>query len=363
MNASSPTALQLPQRHSLVSETARSLRENIEAGHWLEHLPGEREMCELLQVSRRTLRAALDELQRIGMLEVQGRQRRRITNQVPMEEVMPTKRVIGILTPGSFLSMPPPIAFMMDTLRAKLTAAGYEVRLHAAPGCYTATPARGLKQFIATHPASAWLVLSAEEAMQRWLVSQKLPCLILGSAVPGITTLPSVDADFHATSRHAGTLLWRKGHRRIALVLPDSHLGGDLASEAGLREALEQVGGAKMSMLHHDGSAAGVCRVIDDSLKSTNPPTAYIVGRSAHVLTVLMHLMRRGKRIPQDVAVLARDSDPILECTSPKVSRYASEPKQFAARLITALRQLADHGSLSTPTVRLMPTYVAGETI
>lgn len=362
MSSTSPSALQLPQRHSLVAETVRSLRENIEAGHWLEHLPGEREMCELLQVSRRTLRGALDELQRLGMLEVQGRQRRRITNQSPATEVQPTKRVIGILTPGSFLSMPPPIAFMMDTLRAKLTAAGYEVHLHASPGCYTATPARGLKQFIAAHPASAWLVLSAEEAMQRWLVSQRLPCLILGSAVPGLS-LPSVDADFHATCRHAGTVLWRKGHRRIALVLPDSHLGGDLASEAGLREALEQVGGATLRMLHHNGSTESVCRVIDDSLKSPNPPTAYIVGRSAHVLTVLMHLMRRGKRIPQDVAVLARDSDPILECTSPKVSRYASEPKQFAARLITALRQLADHGSLSTPTVRLMPTYVAGETI
>jgi len=270
--------------------------------------------------------------------------------------------VIGILTPSSFLSMPPPIAYVMDTLRAKLSAAGYEVRFHSAPGCYTSAPARGLRQFIAAHPASAWLVLSAEEAMQRWLKAQNLPCLILGSSIPGVS-LPSVDADFHATCRHAGALLWRKGHRRIALVLPNSHLGGDIASEAGLREALGQMPGATFKMLHHDATTSGVCRVIDDSLKSANPPTAYIVGRSAHVLTVMMHLMRRGKRIPQDVAVLARDSDPILDATSPNVSRYSSEPKQLAARLITALRQLADHGTLSTPTVRLIPVYRAGDTV
>lgn len=362
MSSSSSPSLQLPQRQSLVSETVRSLRENIEAGHWQEHLPGEREMCELLQVSRRTLRGALDELQRQGMLEVQGRQRRRITQKTAVVENEAPRRVIAILTPGSFLSMPPPIAYVMDTLRAKLSAAGYEVRFHSAPGCYTSSPARGLRQFIAAHPASAWLVLSAEEAMQRWLKSQNLPCLILGSSIPGVS-LPSVDADFHATCRHAGALLWRKGHRRIALVLPNSHLGGDIASEAGLREALGQMSGASLKMINHDGTTSGVCRVIDDSLKSPNPPTAYIVGRSAYVLTVMMHLMRRGKRIPQDVAVLARDSDPILDATSPSVSRYATEPKQLAARLITALRQIADQNSLSTPTVRLMPVYIAGETL
>ncbi len=361
MNASSGS-LQLPKRHSLVAETVVSLRENIEAGHWQDELPGERELCEMLQVSRRTLRAALDELQRQGVLEVQGRQRRRIRDTKPVSRKAESQRIIGILTPGSFLSMPAPIAFMMDTVRAKLTAAGYEVRLHAAPGCYTASPARGLRQFITSHPASAWLILSAEEAMQRWLEAEKVPCLILGSSVPGIH-LPSVDADFHATCRHAGALLWRKGHRRIALVLPNSHLGGDIASETGLREALGQMGGASLKILHHDGTTSGICRVVDDSLKAPHPPTAYIVGRSAHILTVMMHLMRRGKRIPQDVAVLARDSDPTLECTSPKVSRYSSDPKQFAARLITALRQLAEHGATSTPTVRLMPNYVEGETV
>jgi hypothetical protein len=134
------------------------------------------------------------------MLEVQGRQRRRITNQLPAVEASPPRRVIGILTPGSFLSMPPPIAYVMDTLRSKLSAAGYAVRFHAAPGCYTSAPARGLRQFIAAHPASAWLVLSAEEAMQRWLKSQNLPCLILGSSMSAYPQWIQI------SMRHADTL-------------------------------------------------------------------------------------------------------------------------------------------------------------
>jgi DNA-binding GntR family transcriptional regulator len=48
------------------------------AGHWQGHLPGERELCAKLQVSRHTVRAALDELERDGLLEVSDRQRRKI---------------------------------------------------------------------------------------------------------------------------------------------------------------------------------------------------------------------------------------------------------------------------------------------
>jgi DNA-binding LacI/PurR family transcriptional regulator len=87
------------------------------------------------------------------------------------------------------------------------------------------------------------------------------------------------------------------------------------------------------------------------------------VARAAHVLTVMMHLMRRGKRIPQDIAVLSRDNDPILEATSPSVARYGIQPKQLANRIASALRQLADTGTLESHNIRLMPEYQTGDSI
>ena len=59
--------------------------------------------------------------------------------------------------------------------------------------------------------------------MQRWFDDQKVPCMIFGSAAPGIH-LPSVDTDFFALCQHAGNLLLRRGHRRIAFVLPQGNL-------------------------------------------------------------------------------------------------------------------------------------------
>jgi DNA-binding LacI/PurR family transcriptional regulator len=98
-------------------------------------------------------------------------------------------------------------------------------------------------------------------------------------------------------------------------------------------------------------------------MRGSDAPTAYFVARPPFVITTLMHLMRRGKRIPQDVAVLSRDNDPTLDSTSPSVCRYGIESKQFASRIVQAVRQLAENGTSSVSGMRLMPTYMPGETV
>jgi len=100
MKKQEPSMPSLPKRLSLVAQTVDSLREGIQSGHWREFLPGERELCEALQVSRRTLRLALDELQRQGWLEVSSRQRRRIKARQVATSKTEGKRAIAVLAPG-----------------------------------------------------------------------------------------------------------------------------------------------------------------------------------------------------------------------------------------------------------------------
>jgi len=58
----------IPRRQSLVSQTAAILRDEIKRGAWKQWLPGERVLCETLQVSRNTLRAALAQLKRDSVI-------------------------------------------------------------------------------------------------------------------------------------------------------------------------------------------------------------------------------------------------------------------------------------------------------
>ena len=87
------------------------------------------------------------------------------------------------------------------------------------------------------------------------------------------------------------------------------------------------------------------------------------MARARHVLTVMMHLMRRGRRIPQDVAVISRDDDAFFQHATPSVSRYAINQPQFARRLAMAARQLAETSTLPARAIRLMPQFIPGETI
>ena len=362
MNENISTAPSLPQRLSLVSQTAQSLRDGIRTGHWQEHLPGERELCAHLQVSRPTLRAALEELQRQGWIDVTRRQRRRIRAS-QAAQCQSAKREIAMLSANSFLAMPPPMMFVIDELRDKLAEAGYTLKLHVNRACFSAAPVRTLELLVRHNQAAVWLVFGSKEPMQRWFIRQQLPCLIAGSCAPDIA-LPSVDVDYRATCHHAGGLLLRKGHRSIALVLPKDAYGGDLVSEEGLREALASAQAPiQLRVLRHDDVTPNLCKMLDQILLSPNPPTAFLVARSPCVLTVMMHLMRRGKRIPQDVAVISRDNDPFLQATAPIVARYMINPGQIARRLSMAARQLAETGTMPAHAIRLIPKFVPGETV
>ena len=102
---------------------------------------------------------------------------------------------------------------------------------------------------------------------------------------------------------------------------------------------------------------------MDAVLRSRQAPTGYLVIRAGHALTVAMHLMRRKIRLPQDMAVLSRDDEPYLAHTSPALSRYAINADQFARRVCDAVRAIAGVRSPRAHAVRLMPRWIAGETV
>jgi len=362
MNLPPPNGPKPPQRTSLVALTAQSIRDSMESGHWQGHLPGERELCARLQVSRHTLRAALDALQRDGWLEVTERQRRRIKATVIPQQPTAQSRVIAILSSRPLLAMSQSSVVMVDELRDQLSRVGFNLEIHVSTACFSTKPAKALELLVTRSPAAVWLLFGSLEPMQSWFIQRQLPCLVVGSCAPGVR-LPSIDADYRAACRHAGIMMRRKGHLHIALIRPVSDFGGDVESEHGLVEGLHGDGAPPPQVLRHDGTPEHLCAVLDKALRSSRPPTACIVARAAHVLTVMMFLMQRGKRIPQDMAVISRDDEAFLQHTIPTVTRYAADPTQFARSVSRAARKLAETGTLLPKALRLMPQLVRGKTL
>jgi len=308
------------------------------------------------------LRSALKGLEAEGLIEASPGKRRVIKSTSGSAKSKVEKLQIAAISPSPLVAMAPSAAVLVDELRTNLERAGIRLELYVNRAGFSQNPTKALDAMVKRTPATAWMVFGSREPMQRWFLRRKIPCLVVGSCASGIE-LPSVDVDYRATCRHAGGMLRARGHRSIALVLPQSATGGEADSEIGFREALEKDESIRLRVLMHDSTADNLCGSLDRVMAGDAPPTAYIVARSVHVLTVMTHLMRRGKSVPGDVAVVSRDDETFLDHLTPKVARYAFSTTQFIRRASMLARQLAETGHLPPRALRLMPEFCPGETV
>jgi DNA-binding LacI/PurR family transcriptional regulator len=210
------------------------------------------------------------------------------------------------------------------------------------------------------HPAG-WVLLQSTEAMQRWFVTRGLPCVVVGSRYDGIA-LPSVDRDYGTVCRHAVNQIVARGHKQLVLLSPHPPSAGDVRTAAGFREAVGKVTGLEGIVQEHDGSVASICAQVDKLMSRAQPPTAFLVCRARHVLTVIGHLLSTGVQVPSDVAVISRDDDSFLQDVVPTVARYSHNQGVFASMVSRVVMEML-RGELRTEAHTIMPRYIPGRTL
>jgi LacI family transcriptional regulator len=353
----------MPKRVSLVAQTATILRENLQAGVWADVLPGEQDLCERYKVSRVTLRAALLQLQREGWFAGGQGQRRRILHPQPhLPPTGPSDSVV-LLSPSPLADLPAPVLFWVDALRDHLTAAGYRLQFQTSPVAASPQPDHMLESLVRRFHPACWVLYLSTAPMQHWFARRGLPCVLAGSRHLHVE-LSSVDIDYAATCRHAAGLFAAQGRRTMALLMPHSGQAGNLESERGFVEAGDRLRsqGVITSVVHHNGTVAGICRILDSLLGGGRRPTGLLVAKPAHVLTAVSHLLRSGVRLPQDLSLISRDDDPLLEHLVPAVTRYHADPVLFARRVSRVVVDLVRNGARRRHDFRLMPALLRGET-
>jgi DNA-binding LacI/PurR family transcriptional regulator len=354
----------IPQRISLVAQTAAILREEIQAGAYANCLPSEQVLGGSLQVSRVTLRLALAQLEREGLLRAGQGRRRTILAPRRNPAPPPANPVVVLLTPVPLEAMQRFALYWIDDLREHLGEAGYRLELQESRLCYHAQPDRALQGLAQRLNPAGWVLYQSTAPMQRWFSRQALPCVITGSRHPGVQ-LPSVDLDYRAACRHAAGLFLARGHRRLAFLNPSPGLAGDKESEEGFLEIIRSVpgGGAEAIIAGHDGTIPSLCRRLDALLGHRERPTALLVSKPHHVLTAVGYLAQRGLRLPQDASLISRDHDSFLEHVLPSVARYVASPSAMAHRLSRSVLEMVAGGAIQPASHRILPEFAAGQTL
>lgn len=355
--------MKLPVRQSLIVQTAETIRHGIREGVWREHLPGERQLAARLTVSRPTLRLALDVLQKEGWLApTLSGVRRRIKRRPAVRPG--AHSVVTLLHGGSTRWQSFHLLALEDALRAILQR--HNIRLtirdypHAAPKRLDAA----LRKLTREQPSAAWILARAPRPVQQWFACQSLPALVTGSCFPDLQ-LPSVGTDQRAIAAHAAGVFLRNGYRHRVMLSIASRAAGDHESEAGFRSVAtaHRKPGESCRILRFNGARGQLFALLDSLFAKVEPPIAIFCAFPQHAVAVLGYVRDRGGRIPEDVALISRVYDPILDWTVPYLSHYRLDVTLLARKLARLTSSVVTGGALPASAARLVSDYVPGETV
>jgi DNA-binding LacI/PurR family transcriptional regulator len=355
-----------PKYATLSRQVALGLAEQIRSGAFSGGLPGERWLATSLQVSRRTVRAALALLRREKLLQtIPGQETRVLQFPTPREEFR-ALRAIGLILPDPVDQLEPYSTVFFDFLRALLYENGYRLETHVGHSFFSTRPGAALVNLVARFPCDAWILAFSTRACQAWFHARRIPTVIVGTAHEGLA-LPYVDVDYQATARHAAQFFLGKGHRRLALIINEKNRAGDRLTEQGFLEGVEKSAGtgATAQVFRHAGTMDSLRRMTDRILGLAQCPTALLIANPYHYMGIAGLLAERGLKVSRDLSLLCRDDDFCLRYLPVEPSRYLCRPEKRARAIFStvmwALRPGADRDEPRH--VLLLPELVEGASV
>lgn len=353
------------QPQTIIVQLADFLRQRIRASGWTERLPGERDLCELLRVSRATLRPALQILCRRGIIRVKASGGYYINQRIPVRRRTAARRIVILFG----LSPDYPLVGYRDDISIRLLdqylrSAGYETRMLTFSGHWKTDSAKRLEVLVKRERACCWILDSLSWEAYQWFMQRQVPCLDLGCGYAGID-LPTSGYDYRAGCRHAVQTLIRLGHRSIGLVMPFGKYGGEILSEQGFRQGFPSPlpAGFHPNVIRHDGTKRHLAELLRAYLRSTPAPSALIVCLPWFALAAVTQLLRQGVRIPQTMSVICREDWEPLAWFIPAITRYTYNEQQLAHKRARFVITLAQGRVPVQRHIRIIPQLIPGETI
>jgi len=350
-------------RQTLSAQVAALMRSAIQQRTWIDYLPSERRLCEYFEVSRPTVRSALQGLAREGLVEIHHGRRNRILGRTAKESVR-QNRFVGIVTQVLASQSSATSQQVITEFRAALALKGFATEIFICPPRIKRGGFRLLENFVRQNRAACCVLVSVSEEVQLWFARHGVPALVLGSCHKAVR-LPSLDVDYRSVCRHAAGIFLGKGHRHLALVVKHSGLAGDLASEEGFNEAVKSHAGAdvRAKIIRHQGNAQSITACLEPLFESAHPPTALLVAQPRDVFAVIIYLLRCGRAVPDAVSLIARDQDHLFDAVTPAVAHYRFDGSAYMERLTRLASKLMSTGYLSPQPTLFTPKFFAGGTV
>lgn len=311
-------------------------------------LPSETRFAAKLGVSRGTLRQALANLRQDGYLEAVPGRGSFVRAAAPKRREA-RRRVVGVVVPSVSR---PALLDVLTAIEDELHRRAYSMLVGSSGN--TAGQEGGRVQRIVDEGVSGLIVHPIDQPDARIyerLLREEFPVVLIDRHVVGLA-IDAVLPDNLGGAYSAVSHLVERGHRRIAFVSSDNLTTTSVQERlAGYREALRAHGiEPDPSLLftelpavpqqvedHHQVTIENAQR-IQRFLRRSPRPTAIFALHDRIALSVVEAAASVGLRIPEDLAVVGFDDDPLVQSLAMSLSSVAQPREQIgrmAARLIT----------------------------
>ena len=322
-------------RISLPEQVAASLREGILHGRWCDSFPGENQLAVDLDVSRNTVRRALQVLENEGILVRRGNGcSRKITVAGTAIALQRPLRVAVLRNEPSVMDKSQTALLLVD-IRHSLEAAGYHVfdcdkaqteLKHKLPLM--------TRQLVAAD-ADAWVIEAGSRPLLEWCAAQETPCLALYGRTAGLSlarTGPDTVLAYAAATRK----LIELGHRRIVSIVREGFRKPTPGCcESAFLDELNANGipTGNYNLPDWEETPEGFSRMME-SLFKTTPPTAIIIDEICWFSAALAFLVHRGIRVPEQVSLVSGDCDPLLDMCHPGFAHMRWDNRLIVRRIV-----------------------------
>ncbi|MBN1909174.1 MAG: GntR family transcriptional regulator [Pirellulales bacterium] len=276
-----------------------------------EALPSEKQLAELFQIARTTVRQALTELEQDGLV------RRRHGTGTFITELADRNTHVGLnvfalIVPSTTTGFWPALQKGFEAQAATI----HRQILFCDTDNNLDKQGNAILQLVQKRVAGVAFAPTSTPATPSYqiehLQQHGIPVVFCHRGVPGIKA-PLLAIPFVDVGRKVGELLVRHGHRRVALFTMHERTEAGSGYENGLRNALEAVGAPLPKELVHCGTTGSpdpslqtdsVLQALEMMLAREARPTAIVASFDPLAELIYLLLSQLGVRVPEDISLV-----------------------------------------------------------
>lgn len=193
----------------------------------------------------------------------------------------------------------------------------------------------------------------------RMLRRERVPAVLVARAPEGVK-MDAVLVDNRRGEREATEHLLRLGHRRVAFIGGPAALPVAGERLAGYRDALAAAGIGADPALVADGAfrAEGGAAAVGTLLRRRAAFTAIVASNDLMAIGAMEELRRRGRRLPDDVAVVGFDDITFASLVEPPLTTVAQPKYRMGTLAMERLLELLNSGDRRPRRLVLEPQLV-----